>query len=172
MHCHFFLQIIQLMLLTNKSNKNGNVFNSKNKNRLIQHCFYYLNSNNHQFIFATETWRKAFARSFLISIVSGLRSKIFLIVLLTVVYLIVLKTLKMLSLTDFLNEWNKWWIFRHLLLGLNVNLKRKMMMCSEIDFKRKMRSCVCWFLMSFVKTSGAFLADCRFKLMIRCFESV
>ena len=170
MHCHFFLQTTQLMLLINKSNKNRNVFNSKNKNRLIQHCFCHLNSSNHQFVFVTETWWKAFARSFLISIVFNFKSEIFLIVLLTVVYLIISKTLEMLLLIDFLNKWNKWWIFRHLLLNLGANSKEKIMMCSEIDFKQKMWSCVCWFSMSFVRTSEAFLANCRFKLMICCFE--
>ena len=135
MHCHFFLQIIQLMFLTNKSNKNKNVFSSKNKNWLIQHCFCYLNSNNHQSAFTTETWRKAFVKSFLINIVSDFRSEIFSIVLSTVVYLIISKILKMLLLTDFLNEWNKWWIFRHLLLNLSANLKKKMMMYFEINFK-------------------------------------
>ena len=135
MHCYFFLQIIQLMFLTNKSNKNGNVFSSKNKNRLIQHCFCHLNSNNHQFAFATKTWRKTFAKSLLISIVFDFKLKVFSIVLSTVVYSIVLKTLKMLLLIDFSNKWNKWWIFRHLLLNLDVNLKKKIMICFEIDFK-------------------------------------
>ena len=172
MHCHFFLQIIQLMFLINKSNKNENVFSSKNKNQSIQHCFCHLNSSNHQFVFITETWRKASVRSLLISIVFGFKLKIFSIVLLTVVYLIILKALEMLSLTDFLNEWNKWWIFHHLLLNLSANSKEKMMMCFEINFKQKMRSCVCWFSMFFVKTSEVFLANCRFKLMIHCFEFV
>ena len=172
MHCHFFLQTIQLMSLTNKSNKNGNVFSLKNKNRLIQYCPCYLNSSNHQSASATGTWRKASVRSFLISIVFDFRSEIFLIVLLTVVYSIVLKTLEMLLLTNFLNKWNKWWIFHHLLLNLNANLKKKMMMYFKIDFKWKMRLCVCWFLMFFVKTLGAFLANCRFKLMICCFGPV
>ena len=170
MYCHFFLQIIQLMFLANKSNKNGNILSPKDKNRSIQHCLCHLNSNNHQFVFIMRTWRKASARSLLISIVSDSRSKIFLIVLLTVVYSIVPKALKMLSLTDFLNRWNKWWIFYHLLLNLNANSKKKMMMYSEINFKQKMRSCVCWFLMFFVKTLKVFLTNCRFKLMIHCFE--
>ena len=135
MHCHFFLQTIQLMFLTNKSNKNRNVFSSKGKNRLIQHCLCHLNSSNHQSAFTTKTWRKASVRFLLISIVSGFRSKIFLIVLLIVMYSIISKTLEMLSLIDFLNEWNKWWIFRHLLLNLTANLKKKMMMCFKIDFK-------------------------------------
>ena len=125
MHCHFFLQNIQLKFLTNKSNKNENVFSPKNKNRLIQHCFCHLNFSNHQSAFATKTWRKAFVRSLLINIVFDLKSKIFSIVLLTIVYSIISKTLEMLSLIDFLNEWNKWWIFRHLLLNLNGNLKKK-----------------------------------------------
>ena len=168
----FSWQIIQLMFLINKSNKNGNVFSPKNKNRLIQHCLCYLNSSNHQFVFITEMWRKASVRFFLINIVFDFRLKIFLIVLSTVMYLIVLKTLRMLSLTDFLNKWNKWWIFRHLLLNLNANLKRKMMMCFKIDFKRKRRSCVCWFSIFFVKTLEIFLTNCRFKLMICCFEPV
>ena len=160
------------MPLTNKSNKNENVFSSKNKNQLIQHCFCHLNFNNHQFVFIIKTWRKAFVRSFSINIVFDFRSKIFSIVLSTDVYSIISKALKMLLLIDFLNEWNKWWIFRHLLLNLSVNLKKKMMMCFEIDFKQKMRSCVCWFSMSFVRISETFLANCRFKLMIHCFESV
>ena len=172
MHCHFFLQIIQLMFLTNKSNKNKNVFSSKNKNQLIQHCFCYLNSNNHQFVFIMETWRKTFARFFLINIVFDFRSKIFLIVLLTIMYLIVLKVLKMLLLTDFLNKWNKWWIFHHLLLNLNANSKKEIMICFEIDFKWKMWLYVCWFSMFFVKTSKASLTNCKFKLMIHCFEFV
>ena len=138
MHCHFFLQIIQLMFLTNKSNKNENVFNSKNKNQSIQHCLCHLNSSNHQFVFITKTWWKASVRFFLISIVFDFRLKIFLIVLSTNVYLIVLKILKILSLTDFLNKWNKWWIFCHLLLNLNANSKKKMMIYFEIDFKQKM----------------------------------
>ena len=160
------------MFLINKSNKNENVFNSKNKNQLIQHCFCHLNSNNHQFVFIMKIWWKAFIRSFLISIVFDFKLKIFLIVLLTIVYLIVSKVLKMLLLTDFLNEWNKWWIFCHLLLNLNANLKKEIMIYSEIDFKQKMRSCVYWFSMFFVRTSEAFLANCRFKLMIHCFKSV
>ena len=104
MHCHFFLQITQLMFLMNKSNKNENFFSPKNKNQLIQHCFCHLNSNNHQSASIMKTWRKAFVKSFLISIVFDSRSKIFSIVLLTVMYSIILKILKMLSLTDFLNE--------------------------------------------------------------------
>ena len=52
MHCYFFLQTIQLMFLTNKSNKNGNVFSSKDKNRSIQHCLCHLNFSNHCYGFA------------------------------------------------------------------------------------------------------------------------
>ena len=124
MHCHFFLQITQLMPLTNKLSKNGNVLNPKNKNQSIQHCFCHIKSNNHQSAFVTKTWRKASARSLLINIVFKFRLVIVLIALLTVVYSIVSKTLIILSLTDFLNEWNKWWIFRQLLLDLNANSKK------------------------------------------------
>ena len=146
----FFLQITQLMFLTNKLNKNGNVFNSKNKNRSIQHCFCHIKFNNHQFDFATKTWRKAFAKSLLITIVSESKLVIVLIVLLTVVYSIVSKALEILSLTDFLN---KWWNFRHLLLDLGVNSKEEIMICLKIEFKRKMWLYACWFLIFFVKTT-------------------
>ena len=135
MHCHFFLQTIQLMFLTNKSNKNRNVFNPKNKNQSIQHCFCHINSSNHQFDFVMKTWRKAFARFFLINTVFESRLMIVLITLSTVVYLIVLKVLGILLLIDFLNEWNKWWILRHLWFDLDANLKKKMMMYSKIEFK-------------------------------------
>ena len=105
-------------------NKNENVFNSKKKNWSIQYCFCHIKFNNHQFDFITKIWRKAFAKNFLINIVFEFKLMIVSIVLSIIEYSVVSKTLKILSLIDFLNKWNKWWIFHSLLLNLNVNSKK------------------------------------------------
>ena len=134
MHCHFFLQTIQLMFLINKSNKNKNVFNSKDKNRLIQHCLCHLNFNNHQSVFATKTWRKASARSLLISVVSDLNRRFFWLFYWQSCIRLFWKPWKCCCwLIFWMNKINN--EFFIIYCWIRVLIQKKMMMYFEINFK-------------------------------------